>query len=353
MEQRESTVEKMGLKKNLGKFIEQFKKHSFKDAIKNITYHILTREQKRSFGTENEGKTIYIIRSIAEKSPFYIGPVYNLLANYFYVLSHIQYAREKDWIPVVDELNYPVYNSQDEPVNGTTNPWEFFWKQPGGISLESAYRSENVVLSKQNWFWEWDMSYDPANYENKDTVSFFHDLSECAQLNDFMKEHVAQAVKRTFPPGKRILGVNVRIGGHAKASEEHGKGHPIQPEIEELIQIVQLRLREWNMDIVLLACDTEHAVKYFKEAFGDTLIVFQRRRAALGTEFLEDPQKNLYAPGNGYQTALDYLTEMELLSQCNALIGSITSGFRYAVVRNGGRYEQLEVIDRGRFSGRY
>ena len=107
------------------------------------------------------------------------------------------------------------------------------------------------------------------------------------------------------------------------------------------------------MDAVFLASEVELAVKRFREVFVDALIVSQRRRAALGTEYLLDRDKNLYTPGNGYQTALDYLTEMELLSRCGALIGSVTSGFRYAVIRNGGQYGQLEVIDCGRFPGRY
>ena len=34
---------------------------------------------------------------------------------------------------------------------------------------------------------------------------------------------------------------------------------------------------------------------------------------------------------------------------CDALIGSVTSGLRYAVVKNNGRYEQTEILDCGRF----
>ena len=107
--------------KLLKQLAKQFKKYRFGTAIKNILYHFITRERQKSFGPKNSDKTIYIIRSIDDKSPFYIGPVHNLLANYFYVLSHIQYAKTKGWVPVVDELNYPVYNSMEESINGTKN----------------------------------------------------------------------------------------------------------------------------------------------------------------------------------------------------------------------------------------
>ena len=196
------------------------------------------------------------------------------------------------------------------------------------------------------------MGYDSENYMNKEIVSFYHGLSEEAPLNEAMRLHVETARGSTFPERKRILGVNVRTGGHARQSANHGKGHPIQPELEELVRNVKARKAEWEMELIFLACDTEYASEYFRAAFGDELIMFDRQRAEKGTEFGLDSDKILYAPGHLYQTSMDYLTEMELLSRCDALIGSVTSGFRYAVVRNGGRYERLEVMDCGRFSER-
>lgn len=342
-------MEIMELRTLAGKVFSQFKKNPFGIAVKNIIYQFITRERSASYGPENPDKTIYIIRSLAEKSPYYIGPVHNLLANYFYVVSHLWYAEEKGWTPVVDQLNYPVYNSQAEPVNGSANPWEYFWEQPGGISLMEAYRSKNVVLSKQSWFWRHDLGYDVANYYDNDFVQTCSRLASSACLNRNTEEYINAAKDKLFADRCKTLGVNVRLGGHAKQSIVPGKGHPIQPEVEELISIVQDRCERWHMDRVLLASDSEMAVDAFRAAFGDKLLVFERMRAEKGKEYLLDSQKGMYAKGHSYQTALDYLCEMELLSDCDALIGSVTSGLRYAIVRNGCRYEHLEVLDRGRF----
>lgn len=352
MVQRKRSVEKMGLIELAKKTIEQFERYTPEVAIRNIIYHFITREQRKSFGKENPDKTIYVIRSLAEKSPYYIGPVHNLLANYFYVLSHIQYARQRGWVPVVDQLNYPVYNSQTQPVNGKTNPWEYFWQQPGGISLEEAYQSRDVVLSQQSWFWEWDMGYEPANYTDQDLVAFYHEIAGTVVLNDATKAYVEHVRKSLLPAGETVLGINVRTGGYARQTERHGQGHPIQPELEELAATALQRKAEWGMDKVFLTSDTEYAVAFFQKTFGDALIVYPRQRATLGTEFLPDSKKIIYAPGRSFQTALDYLTEMELLSTCDGLIGAISSGFRYAVVKNGNRYRHIEVIDCGRFDDR-
>lgn len=340
-------MEIMGLMKLLKQLVKQFKKYRFGTAIKNILYHFITRERQKSFGPQNSDKTIYIIRSIDDHSRLYIGPVHNLLANYFYVLSHMQYAKTKGWVPVVDELNYPVYNSIKEPINGTKNAWEYFWKQPGGISLEEAYQSKNVVLSKQSWFWQWDMGYDGNKYRDKRIINEMNICSSKASLNEEMKSFVMEAKKGTFQNRSRILGVNVRLGGYSKESAIRGNGHPMQPDIVELIQLTKIKMSAWNLNYVFLASDTEFAAKRFQEEFGEKLILYKRERAEIGKEYARDAEKHMYAAENSYRTARDYLTEMELLSCCNALLGSITSGLRYALIRNNNAFEHVEIIEKG------
>ena len=318
-------------------------------ATKIIIHHWLTREQKKSFGPKHVDKTFYVIRSIDDKSRFYIGPIHNLLANYFYVLSHLCYAQTRGWIPIVDQLNYPVYNSQKKPVNGSFNAWEYFWKQPCAYTLDEVYQSKNVVLSKRSWFGEWDMGYDASHYTNHQIVSHLNTVSMSCPLIDAVRQHIDHVGKTLLPAGKGILGVSVRFGGHSKNALKPGAGHPIQPEVEELIGIVERRMAEWAMDYVFLASDEGLAVEKFRLQFGDKLLVLPRRRIEEGRVYSPIEPNPLYTQDNLYQTTLDYLTEMEILSRCGALIGSVTSGLRYAVVRKNGAFEHLEIIDRGRF----
>ena len=41
---------------------------------------------------------------------------------------------------------------------------------------------------------------------------------------------------------------------------------------------------------------------------------------------------------------------MEALASCTGLLGSVSSGLRYAVVRNNGKYEKIKILDYGRFN---
>lgn len=335
--------------RRLNNILKQYKYWKFKYATQNILYSLTTKEKKRSFGKKNPDKTIYIIRSINDKSPFYNGPTHNLLANYFYVVSHVKYAHDNGFIPVVDQLNYPVYNLVREPINGSKNPWEYFWTQPGGISLEEAYHSKNVVLSKRGWQMQWDMGYAVDNYTNKDMINMYHDIVKQLTLNEHTAKYIELIKKKYFPANGRILGVAVRYGGHSENCYYRGNGHPIQPEIDELIDLVKQRYKEWDMEYIFLTSDGKYTIKMFQNVFDNKLIYIPRMRFKEDIKYNDKFPNPLYVESQINKTALDYLTEMELLSQCDALIGSVTSGLRYAVVWNNMQYAHSDILDRGFF----
>ena len=147
----------------------------------------------------------------------------------------------------------------------------------------------------------------------------------------------------------KVLGVCFRYGGHARNCFYHGDGHPVQPDIDELADIVEQRLSEWGMDCVFMTSDSMDSVEYFRERFGDRLIIMPRIRRKEGVAYKSNHDSPMYCEQNMFRTTLEYLAEMELLSRCNGLIGSITSGLRYAVVRNDMTYEHCEILERGFF----
>lgn len=333
----------------INKIINVYKKYKFIPATKNIIYHWNTRERKKSFGKSNPDKIFYVIRPIDFASPFYIGAELHLLANYFYVLSHLPYAQEKGWIPVIDQQNYPVYNSLPNAIYGTKNAWEYYWQQPYHYELSEVYKSENVVLSKQNWFSEWDMGYNIDNYTDKKIISFYNNLSKFFQLQPHIQEHIEKRINNIFPKGKKVLGVSVRYVGYSRRSYYQAPGHPIAPELGELIEIVKKRYEEWGMDLIFLASDDQDSIGLFKTVFGEKLKFLLRNRTDTSKKYDKQNINPLYWENNIYQTSLSYLTEMELLAKCNGLIGSVTSGLRYAIIKNNNKYEHVEIIDNGKF----
>ena len=344
MGERHSSVEEMV---SPSKVISYVKKWGVRSSFQNLMYTIQNRELHKSFGDENPDKTIYIIRCVNDKSGFYNGPINNLMANYFYVLTHLRYARVNGYVPVVDQQDYPVYNSADSAINGTMNAWEYYWKQPSDVSLDEAYRSRNVILSRRKWFGQWDMGYDAAKYRDPAVVGQVSAL--CVPLNTMTEDYVERKYNELISGKGKVLGVCFRYGGHARNCFYHGDGHPVQPDIDELADIVEQRLSEWGMDCVFMTSDSMDSVEYFRERFGDRLIIMPRIRRKEGVAYKSNHDSPMYCEQNMFRTTLEYLAEMELLSRCNGLIGSITSGLRYAVVRNDMTYEHCEILERGFF----
>ena len=333
----------------LRKLARQYRRFTPQVATTNLLYALAEGERRRCFGPNHPKETFYVIRCVHRESPFYTGPVLNLMANYAYVLSHLHYAREKGWRPVVDQLHYPVYNSQATPVNGSQNPWEYYWTQPDGVSLDEVYRSRHVVLSRRNWISEWNLGYDLARHQDPATIRRLRALSDWAPLNAPTAAYVEARWRETLQGRGKVLGVSYRFSGHARSSPHQAPDHPIQPEMDALLQTVEARAAAWGMDALFLATESDDAVERFRRAWGERLIVLprvrQRERDYGGMNY-----NPLYAPGAMAQTTLDYLTEMELLSRCSALLGSLTSGLRYAIIRNGLTYTHLEILDCGRFA---
>lgn len=327
----------------------QLDRWGFKLALKNAVYHVLYRERRKCFGPQNPERTFYVIRSVKSDSRFYLGVDLNLLANYSYALSHMLYAKERGWIPVIDQLNYPVYNKEPEKINGSDNPWEYFWEQPQGTTLEEVYKSKNVVLSKRSWYAPGNPEYSVEAHRDPVSIQKFHALMEEVPLQAAVKAYLDQCRERVFSRKGTVIGISMRNAGHAADSAFRAPGHPIQPGREELIRLVEKRMSDWNADYVFLATEEQENIRVFQEHFAERFLYLPRRRYNGWKVYTKDDPNPLYREGRRYQTALNYLVEMELLAQCDALIGSITSGLRYAIFRNGGRFKHLEILDCGRF----
>lgn len=328
------------------KKMRALKRLGIRGVYNRLRYKFETRSRRVSFGSENPDKIFYVIRGVDHHAKHYTGVAMNLLANYSYVLAHIIYADKHGWLPIVDQIHDPVNTKEDFPINGTQNPWEYFWCQPIPYSLEEVYHSKHVVLSKRSWYLPGDLGYSAEKHKDKMLLRRYHELSERIPLNRVTREHVDAVVKEFFPQGGRVLGISMRRGGTAREDTYHAPNHPIQPTPEEMLAAVQEKMKLWSIDFVFLATEEQHYVEYFSAALEDKLIYLPRKRYVGWKKYTEE-ENPLYQPGRRYQTALEYLTEMEMLARCQCLIGSITSGLRYALIRNGARFEHVEILENG------
>lgn len=321
---------------------------SFAVAIKRLTlfYELITKGKERrvSYGSENPDKTFYVIRPYYFLEENELNPLpAHLMYNYYRNLQYIAYAVHKGWIPVVDWEHYGLLLHQEEyPINGTKNGWEYYWNQPSEYSLDEVYRSKNVVLSTRNTM---DTPFmPPCKYPKPYQKNAENCAKRCARydqlisFNKFTLDYINEKLNTLFPDKARILGVSMRGTAYRTLALP---GHPEQPEIRELIHHIKKYMREWEMEYVFIACEAQDVVDAVKTAFENKTIVLPRMRCLTEPEIGNNP---LYAPGQKYQTNLDYVTEMALLSKCTALLASYSGGVRIAVIWNRNQYEHLKII---------
>lgn len=345
-------------------FRDVTKEHlSIKVAIKRISlcYELFTKgaERQVSFGEKNPDKTFYVLR------PYYYlqrneltQNVSNLLTHYYRTLQNLAYAIENHWIPVVDWENYgPFPHQEDYAVHGTRNCWEYYWNQPSEYTLEEVYQSKNVILSTQNTR---DNEFVPSGFFSQELQQQAEDYAtRCPKYDRYFTLHpvVAQYIQekedQLFPKGARILGVAVRGTSYGMESTYKGKakadGHPRQPTEDKLIRAIRDIMAEWNMEYVFITCEYAPLIERIHNVLGDKVIYLPRKRYVTPPKRgdVEKKLDPLYVPGQKYQTNLDYLTEMVLLSRCNSLLAAMSSGTRAAIIWNAGKYEHMQIIENG------
>lgn len=321
---------------------------SFAVAVKRLKlfYELVTKgkERKVSYGDENPDKIFYVIRPYYFLKKNELSPLpARLMYNYYRNLHFIAYAINKGWIPVVDWEHYGMLDHQEEyPINGTRNGWEYFWNQPSSYSLDEVYKSKNVVLSNRNTI---DTPFmPPCKYPKP----YQKNAEECAkrckqydkliEFNEFTSSYINEKINNLFPQNARILGVSMRGTDYKTLALP---GHPEQPEIGDLIRYIEKYMQEWNMEYIFIACEAQNVIDAVKKAFSSKVIVLPRKRYLKEPEVGNNP---LYVPGQKYQTNLDYVTEMAMLSKCTSLLASYSGGVRIAVIWNRNHYEHLKII---------
>lgn len=146
-----------------------------------------------SFGDRNPDKIFYVIWRDKFGSGFF--------SNFTQVISHIMLAEQHGWIPVVDYQNFKTIYTEKEPVNGTCNAWEYYFKQVSPYSLEEVYSSRNVLFG--------DGGYPHIFCKNNQ------------EYREFWRKkiHLQEPVEREFIEYKKLLNGKYTLGIHFRGKE--------------------------------------------------------------------------------------------------------------------------------------
>lgn len=246
-----------------------------------------------------------------------------------------------NFTPVVEFRN-SLYDEK-EPIDGTTNAFEFYYKQPAGIELSAAWKSKYVYISRAIdclGIDELRIEYDVDEKQIKrmgELYSNYLHLNE--KTEKFFVEEITVLLKN-----RKTLGVHMRGGDFKKLYE----GHPIPVCAEEYFPYIDLLIEKKGYEQIFLATDDSYNVEKMKEKYGAKIVLYSdvmRTESEAGIHTIG--HRNGYS---GYRMGLEVLRDVYTLAETDALItGHSGAGLMARIIKSSKKkeYEDFILMDNG------
>ncbi len=332
---------------------EYLLKHSFLDAVsallknaKEVEFCKTVADRNEfsltcsSYGGLNKDKNIYFIHHGKKTSGFF--------AEMRTLLKYFAYADRFGFAPVVlwdSSLPY----AEEKEVQGTKNPFEYYFVQPSGISVEEMYQSYNVFHAKEIHVSQSFLSREIAGGENGYWMSekYMERLSEYVKkyirLNSYTKEYINDNIKQLIN-GKKTIGVHIR----GTDFNNHYNNHPVSVSVEKYLNAVDEILQNDKYEQIFLATDDLRILRQFMDRYGGKLLYYEdviRTDVNQSVVFSESEREN-----HKYLLGLEVLRDMYTLTACEALVAGVSQVSLMARVfkkSTGCDYRQKIILDGG------
>lgn len=305
---------------------------------------------KCSYGEKNKNKTFFVIPA-SEKSGLY--------SNTWLALPVMQYAIRRGYVPVLDFKSTYCGMLQDPDKKGLENAWEYYYEQPGQVSIEEVFQSKRVIhYSKEAYDIKTPAWYKKLPVSDWEMQYWHRFITDNLHLQKPIAERVRQAEEALFDGKKKVLGVGVRAAFRAMYLLNCSliEGHPVVPNCEDMIRIVEGKMKEWSYDYILLHTEDREYQQKFAKHFGDKCLFWERH---LDHWFVNDVPTPLeryveeihceYGLMSMREQTEEYIVGVYLLSKCDSLYSSAGGGIWFSYFLNGGKYKHVEIYDEGNY----
>lgn len=302
-------------------------KHPFLDAISTVLKNANEAEFCRavagrndleltcsSYGELNKDKNLYFIRHGKKTNGF--------CAQMRELLKYLAYAERFGFTPVVLwDSSFPY--AEEETIQETKNPFEYYFLQPSGLSLEEMYQSYNVFKARESHISHSFLNREIAGGEIGYWMSegYMERLSGCAKkyihLNSFTKKYVNENTAL-------IIGNKKTIGVHIRGTDynNHYNNHPINVSVGEYFEAIDGLLQNNKYEQIFLATDDLRILRQFIEKYKGKLMYYEdvvRSDKNQSVAFSENKRKN-----HKYLLGLEIIRDMYTLAECDALVAGIS-----------------------------
>ena len=284
-----------------------------------------------SFGNYNKGNVIYYIKRENMRSGF--------CAEYKFLLRDLYYADQAGLVPVVRFSDDFLY-AEEKPFHGTTNPFEYYFKQPTEITVEQTEHSTKVLYSNRmcNEYAEKLNSSSNGYYLSE---TFIREMALVADKYVIMQDEVQKQIKENIASmlnNKKTLGIHARGGDF----QVRYKDHPKMIAGEQYFSYIDDAIRDFGFEQIFLATDDTKILNCFQEKYGDKMVYYQdtfRTSSAKGVHFSIDRRKN-----HKYLLGFEVLRDMHTLASCSGLIAGLSQVSLCTRITKQSRNEEFEYL---------
>ena len=270
-------------------------------------------------------------------------PSVGFMAHFVRALSMIAYADRKAMMPVIDMKTSRSVYIYDYEV-GKVNAWEYYFEQPGEISLDEALaRKDSIIIPPSFNTYSRPNSSLGFYYDYGGELSYWRDICrKYIRLSAPLRERLERE-KQAFS-GKRVLGVSVRGTDYTAFRNTN---HPVQPSAEQVIAKVQEVMSAKNFNAIYLSTEDKNIVAKFMSHFGDSILLPEQEYVNFDPILRKDISNYSGNRENDrYLSGLEYLTSKLLLCECDGLVTSMSGGAICAMLFSEG-FDYLHVFDLG------
>ncbi|MGN0278014.1 MAG: hypothetical protein ACI4C4_01525 [Lachnospiraceae bacterium] len=272
-------------------------------------------------------------------------------SNYMWVLGHIVFARKLGYIPVVDMKHYPTLYSEEKPVAGTDNAWNYYFQNVSEVTLEEAYASGRYVVGKDKYLTKYAEKYCRANYRYPAdrTIDYYGPIIEDnIKLREDLKKEYEEAWCQKVSLTDHVLGIHIR-----GTDMKNNLGHPMPAPIEDYLGKTREVLQKFpEINKIFLATDENNVKKAYEQEFqgsqwslfmNDAFRVWdqgEKRKTGVHETKIDNPR-----PNHKYLMGKEVLKDAWFLNKCKFLICGHSNITNVVMLWNHHQFEQVICIE--------
>ncbi len=298
-----------------------------------------------------EGNLVYLNRygdTIPKCRVYHIKPEYSgsgFFADHSHLLGLLYFADYFGLEPVVEYPPDHCY-AEKHPVNGRSNPFEYYYQQPGAVSLEELYCYRQVICSRKE-----NGSYAVALKENSNgysiTEKYIQEMGRITRkylrLQPEVEGYIEESIQKLAKGNEQLLGIHFR----GTDFKRNYNGHPVSLTVEDYGAVID-SLLDKGYEKLFIATDDMEALERFKELYGNKLVFFED---VIRSTEKETVMKSVSErTEHHYRLGLEVLRDMMMLAKCDSLIAGLSQVSIAARIQKASRsesYRELIVIDKG------